>query len=148
MCVFACTQKTPNLRSCFLKRRQTNTPRRHRPDDGQLSSIYPPSLSFSSFGAASVMLCCSSPPASSNTPLRPSVCYPSISLVVNIMYICMFCDRLNELYIFDPTCIVSSHAGAPRSLPLCHPRPHHHANGQFSSIYPPRQVSARLAPLM
>ena len=106
MCVFACTQKTPNLRSCFLKRRQTNTPRRHRPDDGQLSSIYPPSLSFSSFGAASVMLCCSSPPASSNTPLRPSVCHPSISLVVNIMFIRIFCEHLNVLYVFDPTCIV------------------------------------------
>ena len=39
----------------YLKRRLTNTPRRHRLD-GQLLSLYPPSPSFSSFGAASVML--------------------------------------------------------------------------------------------
>ena len=73
VCVFACTQNTPNLRCCFLKRRLTNTTRRHRLADGQLSSLYPPSPSFSPFGAASVMLCCSPPPASSSTPLRPSV---------------------------------------------------------------------------
>ena len=86
VCVFACTQNTPNLRCCFLKRRLTNTTRRHRLADGQLSSLYPPSPSFSPFGAASVMLCCSPPPASSSTPLRPSVCYPCISVVVNIIY--------------------------------------------------------------
>ena len=105
MCVSACTQKTPNLR-CFFKRRLINTPRHHRVADGKLSSLYPPSPRFSSFGAAFVMLCCSPPPASSSTPLRLSVCYPSISLVVNIMYIRTFCDHLNALYIFDPNCIV------------------------------------------
>ena len=38
-----------------LKRCLTNTPRRHRLPDGQLSSPYPPSPSFSSFVATSVM---------------------------------------------------------------------------------------------
>ena len=51
-------------------------------------------------------LCCSLSPASSNTPLRPSVCHPSISLVVNIMFIRIFCEHLNVLYVFYPTCIV------------------------------------------
>ena len=36
-CVSAYTQKTSNLRCCFLKQRLTNTPRRHRLADGQLS---------------------------------------------------------------------------------------------------------------
>ena len=65
---------------------------------------YPTSPSFSSFGAACVMCCF--PPASSSTPLRLSVCYPSISLVVNIMYIRTFCDHRNVLYIFDHICTV------------------------------------------
>ena len=82
------------------------TPRRHRLADGQLSSLYPPWPSFTSFGAASVMCC--SPPASSSTPLRPSVCYPSINLVVNIMCVRIFCNHLNVLYIFDMGCTVSS----------------------------------------
>ena len=34
------------------------TPRRHRQADGQLSPLYPPSPSSSSFGAAFFMLCC------------------------------------------------------------------------------------------
>ena len=42
---------------------------------------------FQLFSAASVMLCCSAPLASSNTPLRPSVSYPSIRLVASIIYI-------------------------------------------------------------
>ena len=46
----------------------------HRLADGQLSSPCPPSPSFRSFGATSVMMC-SFPPASSGTPLRPSVRY-------------------------------------------------------------------------
>ena len=118
MCVFACTQKTPNLRCCFLERRLTDTPRCHRLADGQLSSLYPPSPSLSSFGAAVVMLRCS-PPASSSTSLRPAVCYSSIRLVVNIVCIRIFCDYLKVLYIFGPTCIVlksgwSSTAQMPR----------------------------------
>ena len=44
------------------------TPRRHRQADGQLSSLYPPSPSFSSFGAACcVKLCCSPPSLVRNT---------------------------------------------------------------------------------
>ena len=38
-CVSVCTQKAPNLLCCFLERRLTNTPRRHRLADGQLSSL-------------------------------------------------------------------------------------------------------------
>ena len=75
-------------------------PRRHRLAGGQLSSFYPPSPSFSSFGAASVM-CSSASPACSSTPLRPSVHYTSSSLVVNIMCIQTFCDHLNVLYFFN-----------------------------------------------
>ena len=100
LCVSACTQKCPNLRRGFLKRRLTNIPRCHRLADGQLSSLYAPSPSFSSFGAASVMLCCSAPPAYLSSPLWPSVRYPSIGLVVNIMHIRTFCDHLNVLHIF------------------------------------------------
>ena len=48
-------------------------------------------------------MCCSAPPACSSTPLRPSVHYPSISPVVNIVCIETFCENLNVLYIFDQT---------------------------------------------
>ena len=102
VCVSASAQKAPNLRCCFLTRRLTNTPQGHRLADGQLSPLYPPSPSFSSFGVASV-ICCSAPPASSSTPLRTSVYYPSMNLVLNIIYIPTFCEYLNILYIFDPT---------------------------------------------
>ena len=40
---------------CFLKGRLTNIPRRHHLADGQLSSLYAPSPSFSSFGASDVL---------------------------------------------------------------------------------------------
>ena len=87
------------------------TPDEHPPDATALPmasshSLYPPSSSFRLFGAACVMLCCSPPPASSSTPLRPSECYPSISLAVTVMCIRILCDHLHVLYIFDPTCIV------------------------------------------
>ena len=60
--------------------------------------------SFTSFGALSVVLHCS-PPASSSTPLwQLSVYYPTISLIVNTIYIRTFSDHLNVLYFFDPTC--------------------------------------------
>ena len=39
------------------------TPKRHRQADGQLSPRYPPSPSFSSFGAACVKLCGLPPPS-------------------------------------------------------------------------------------
>ena len=68
MCVSACTQKAPNLRCGFLKRRLTNTPRRHRLADGQLSPLYASLPTFSSFGAASVKMCCSARPAYSSAP--------------------------------------------------------------------------------
>ena len=68
VCVCACPQKTLHLRGVFRKRRLTNTPRRHRLADGQISSLYTPPPSFSSFGAASVMVCCSARPASSSAP--------------------------------------------------------------------------------
>ena len=153
----ACTQKTPNLRCRFLKRRLKNAPRRFRLAHGQLSSIYPPSPSFSSFDAASMMLCCSPLPASSSTPLRPSLCYPSISLVVNIMFIIVFCGHLNVIYIFDPNCIVlksgwSSTARMPRlvvsspSLSPSHPRRHRQADGQLSSLYPPSPRLSSFSP--
>ena len=76
------------------------------------------SSSFSSFGAASEMLCGCALPACSSTPLRPSVHYPSISLVVNIMYIQTFCEHLDVLYMFSTrqTCIAlkSGWSSTPR----------------------------------
>ena len=80
-----------------LKRRRTNTPRRRRLADSQHSSLYSPSPSCSSFGATSVMLCCSPPPTTSSTPLRPSVYYPSIGLVVNSKARTLWCS------LSDPT---------------------------------------------
>ena len=65
----------------------------------------PPPRQVSARLAPPVMLCCF-PPASSSTPLRQSVHYPSITLVVNIRYISIFCNRLKLLHIFDQTCIV------------------------------------------
>ena len=62
----------------FSKRCLTNISRRHRLADGQLSSPYPPSQSFSSFGAASV-LCCFLPDLS-NTAL-PMLLYYKQSIV-------------------------------------------------------------------
>ena len=96
----ACTQKTPNL-PCFLKRRLTNTPRRDRLADGQLSSLHPPSPSFSSFGAASVIAIPLLLPLREDT--LTAVCVlPEYNQVVN-MCIRIFCDHLNVLYIFDQT---------------------------------------------
>ena len=80
-------------------------PRTPPPRNVQLSSLYPTSPSFNSFGAACVMLCCL-PPASSSISLRPSVYNASISLVVNTTYIRTFFGYLNAFYIFDQTCIV------------------------------------------
>ena len=132
MCVPGCTQNTPNLRCGFLIHRLAYTPRRHRLADGQLSSLYALSPNFSSFGAAFVMLCCSARPASSSAPLRWSVRYPSVDLVVNIIYIRTIFDHINVLHIFDLTCIVlksgwsSTRARMPASslvlLPCLTPR--------------------------
>ena len=51
-------------------------------------------------------MCCSSPPASSSTPLLLSLYYPSIGLVVNIIHTQIFCDHINVLYIFDQAHII------------------------------------------
>ena len=123
-----------------------NTPRHHRLADSQLSSFYAPSPSFSSVGAASVMLRCSAPPSSSNAPLRPTVRSPSIGLVVNIMFIRTFCDDIYVLHIFDKSCIVlnlawsSTTARMPASSLVfpCHrltPRRYRQADGQLSPLY-------------
>ena len=66
--VSACSLKTPNPRGGFRKRRLTNTTRRHRLADGQLTSLYAPLPSISSFGATYVMMRCSTRPASSSAP--------------------------------------------------------------------------------
>ena len=100
----ACTQKTPNLR-CFLKRRLTNTPRRHRLADGQLSSLYPPSPSLSSFDAASDVVLFRFYFLFEHT--ITAVCAPpeyQPCRKYSLMYIQKKCDHLrNVLYIFDQT---------------------------------------------
>ena len=112
---------------------------------------------FQLVGAASAMLCCSAPPACSGTPSLPSEYYPSISLVVNMMYI----EHLHVLYIFDQTdlyrvevrlelhgsnalLIVSPPSLSPSHPPTPPPKPmasSHH-------FIPPRQVSDHLASLV
>ena len=75
------------------------------------------------------------------TPLRPSVYYPDIVLVVTIRCIRTFCDYWNAFRIFDPTCIVLISGWnstvrlrrlvvSPPSLP--HSLPH----SLFLSLYP------------
>ena len=108
--VSACTQEAPNLRCCFLKRRLTNTPRRLRLADGQLSSPYPPSPNFSSLSAASVMMFCF-PPASSSTPSRPSVPLEAKLLKappVDIRKVFVCPPALRKLRIYDV--VFSNHA--------------------------------------
>ena len=51
----------------FSKMTPDEHPRRHLAD-GLLSSLFAPSRSLSSFGSASVMMCCSARPASSSAP--------------------------------------------------------------------------------
>ena len=87
-----CTQITPD-----------EHPRRHVLADGLLSSLYAPSLSLSSFGAASVMMFCSACPASSGVL---SV-VPEDRIGRNIMYVRRFCDRIN-VHVVDHACIVGS----------------------------------------
>jgi len=67
--------------------------------------------------------CCSAPPACSSTPLRPSLPYPSISLVVNIMCIQTFISWQSKCPLYSrPDRLVSfwSRAGALRRE--CPPR--------------------------
>ena len=85
--------------------------------------------------------------------------YASISLVVNVMYIKKNCEHLNVLYIFDHTALhrfevrlelnAANAASSLILLPCLRVTPRRHqADGQLSPLYPPRQVSARLAPLV
>ena len=95
-----------------------------------------------------VMLCCSAPPVCSSTPLRPSVHYPSIGLIVNIMYVQAFCD-LNVLCIVDQKDLYRVEVrlelnGANARLivsllpcPSLTPRRYRQADGQLSPLYPP-----------
>ena len=76
-------------------------PRRHVLADGLLSSLYAPSLSLSSFGAASVMMFCSACPASSGVL---SV-VPEDRIGRNIMYVGRFCYRIN-VHVVDHARIV------------------------------------------
>ena len=92
----------PNPRSFFCERGLTGTRRRHHLDGGRRSPTYPPSPSLSSFGAASVVMCCSARPASSSAP---SV-LPVDRIGRNIIYAALFCDHINVLHIFDQICIV------------------------------------------
>ena len=73
MCASACPRKTPNLRCGFRKRRLKNTPQRHALPMASSHHFTHPHPSFSSFGVAPVMMCCSARPASSSEPIRPSV---------------------------------------------------------------------------
>ena len=115
-----CTQKAPNLRFCFLKRLLTNTPRRHRLADGQLASPHPPSPSFSSFGSASVVLCCFSPTLS-NTALPMVLLYHGINRVPFpsrsscTLYLLFSCVRRADLPCFLPTSLPPS-SPLPRFL--------------------------------
>ena len=90
-------------------------PRHRHLADGPLSSLYAPSPSLSSFGAASVMMCCSARPASSRAPSalpKPMASshhfdpFAKFKLVWRRICICRFCNHLNVL-ILDQTCIVS-----------------------------------------
>lgn len=106
MCVFPVALRKPRTDNVVFPRRPTNTLEHHSLADGQLSSLYQPSSKVNSFFAASVIVHCTPLLASSSTHLRPSECYPSISLAVTVMCIRILCDHLHVLYIFDPTCIV------------------------------------------
>ena len=126
-----------SLRCGFVKWRLTNTPRRHRLADGQLSSLYAPPPSSSSFGAASVMMCCSARPASSSTPLRPCVLPEDrIGLKYNIHSYILW--SYNVFHIFDQTSIVlkSSWSSTLRS----NPRRHRQVVDQLSPTYPLAQL--------
>ena len=85
-------------------------------------------------------LCCSAPPACLSTPLRPSVPYPSISLVVNIVCIQTFCGHLNVLYILNQADLYRFEAklelyGVNARLAICLP--------SFSPSYPPTPTPSR-----
>ena len=152
----AFSQKAPNLR-CFLKRRLRNTAGRHCLADGQLSSLYAPLSSFSSFGAASVMMCCSVRSASSSAPsvLPEDRIGRKYNIISSILwtYKCSSYVR-PDLYRFEARLEPSSTtARMPASLlvfPCLSLIPDATAKLIASSHHftPPRQVLARLAPLV
>ena len=85
-----------------------------------------------------------SPPASSSTPLWPSVYDPSIGLVVNIKYIRTLFYHLRNVLFFYPICILlksrwNSTARMPRLVVslLVLPGEHRLAHRHLSSLYPP-----------
>ena len=106
MCVYACvcplSLRNSEPTRWFSRMTPDEHPRRHHLADGPLSSLYAPSPSLSSFGAASVMMCCSARPASSRAP---SV-LPEDRVGRNIIYNRRFSDHIDVLHIFDQTCIV------------------------------------------
>ena len=145
VCMATCTQNTPNLQCWFLKRRLTNTPRRHRLADGQLSSLYPPSSSFRSFDAGSVM-CSPAPPVSSST--LTAVCvlpeYRSgrkYKVHLDILWLSK-CPLYFQPDVYREVRLELYGANARvlslvlPSLPLT-PQRHRQADGQLSSLYPP-----------
>ena len=146
--------EAPNLRGGFRKMTPDEHPRRHRLADGPLSSLYAPSPSLSSFGAASVMMCCSARPTSSSAL---SV-LPEDRIGRNILCIRRCCDHINVLNIFDQTCIVlklgwRSTTGPPDlwcSSPVSGSPPDTTAKPMASSHHftPLCHVQARLAPLV
>ena len=149
MCVSACTQKAPDLRFCFLKRRLTNTTRCHRLVDGQLSSPYPPSPSFRSFGAASdvvLLPSCLVKHGLTDAPLLVEYRFQVTRVAPSTLQL-----RSKGRRSLPRPCLASS---AP-SLPSCSlPRFLHHASlpsfhsPRPSSISPPGRVAKQAAGFM
>ena len=69
------------------------------------------------------MLRCSALPASSSAPLRQSVRYLRIALIVNMIYTRTFYDHINVLHIFDETCIVLTSRFNSNAVPGSKGRP-------------------------
>ena len=104
VCVSACANKNPNVRCWFLKRRLTNTPRRHRLADGQLSSLYHPHQISARLEPP--LWCCAVPlllPVRAYPHGRLCLARVSVFYIYLVMCIQTLCDHLNTLYIFDQT---------------------------------------------
>ena len=102
MCVCPLSLRNSEPTRWFSQMTPDEHPRRHHLADGPLSLLYVPSPSLSSFGAASVMTCCSARPAFSSAPYV----LPEDRIGRNIIYFRRFCDHINVLHIFDQTCVV------------------------------------------
>ena len=100
-CVCPLSLRSSEPTRWFSQMTRDEHPRCHHLADGPLSSLYAPSPSLSSFGAASVMMCCSARPASSSAP---SV-LPEDRIGRNTIYVRRCCDHI-KLHIFDRNCIV------------------------------------------